>query len=142
MRSDAGRTAIAEVGGGTDPTEGAVARAASMPQAQVAPVAYIREKKVEDHLRAEVKKRRDRCELEKHVSPGKRGVPDDLITWGHPLCIMELIETKAPKGDRAKHQIRDHARRARLGIKVHTLYTVEEVDNYFRTMDHLMSLTT
>lgn len=122
-----------------DDAESAVARAAALPQAPE-PEKYVREKKVENHLRSEVKKRRDRCMLEKHVSPGRRGVPDDLITWGHPLCIMELIETKAPKGQVKKHQARDHAERSRYGVTVHKLYTVEEVDSYFRTMDHLMSL--
>lgn len=89
----------------------------------------------------QAKKRSDRCMTEKHESPGRRGVPDQLITWGYPLSLMELIEMKAPKGERAKHQTRDHAARAKLGIKVHTLYTIPEVDTYFRTMDHLMSLT-
>lgn len=106
-----------------------------------APERYIREGKVEDRFRAQVKKRSDRCMTEKHVSPGRRGVPDQLITWGYPLCIMELVETKAPKGDRKKHQTRDHNARSTYGIKVHTLYTVAEVDAYFATMDHLMSLT-
>jgi len=101
---------------------------------------YVREQSVEDYLRAQVKRRKGRCMLEKHISPGRRGVPDDLITWGHPLCLMELIETKAPKGDRKPHQIRDHKLRSRLGITVHTLYTRAEVDAYFETMDKLMSL--
>lgn len=105
------------------------------------PKPYVREHVVEDHLRALVKKHKDKCMMEKHVSPGTRGVPDDLITWGHPLCIMELIETKAPKGARKKHQVRDHAKRSKYGIKVHTLYTVPEVDAYFTTMLNLMSLT-
>lgn len=120
--------------------EDAVARAAKLHKPKELSPTYIREKKVENYLRKQVKLRRDRCMLEKHISPGRRGVPDDLITWGHPLCIMELIETKAPKGKVAAHQTRDHSERAKLGIKVHTLYTVEEVDGYFRTMDHLMSL--
>lgn len=102
---------------------------------------YVREKKVENRLRALSKKHSDKCMVEKHESPGRRGVPDDLITWGHPLCIMELIETKAPKGERKKHQKRDHEVRARFGIKVHTLYTVDEVESYFATMLKLMSLT-
>lgn len=78
---------------------------------------------------------------EKHVSPGRRGVPDQLISWGYPLCIMELVELKAPKGPKKKHQQRDHSARAALGLTVHTLYTAAEVDEYFATMDHLMSLT-
>lgn len=104
------------------------------------PPRYVREGKVEGRLRALAKKHADKCMLEKHVSPGRRGVPDDLITWGHPLCLMELIETKAPKGERKKHQTRDHQVRAKYGIKVHTLYTVAEVNAYFETMLKLMSL--
>ena len=131
---------LAGVGDTGSPTESAVARAATSSRATGLKAAYIREKSVEDYLRQQVKKRVDRCMLEKHVSPGRRGVPDDLITWGHPLCLMELIETKAPKGERAEHQKRDHRARARLGIKVHTLYTRAEVDEYFRVHDALMSL--
>ena len=95
---------------------------------------------MEGYLRSEAKKRRHLCLLEKHVSPGKRGVPDDLMTWGAPLSLMELIETKAPKGERKKHQIRDHNERAKYGIKVHTLYTRADVDEYFRVHEALMSL--
>lgn len=105
------------------------------------PQRYVRENKVENRLRSLAKKHKDKCMVEKHESPGRRGVPDDLITWGHPLCIMELIETKAPKGARALHQKRDHKKRKRLGIHVHTLYTVEEIDAYFNMMLKLMSLT-
>lgn len=120
--------------------ENALAEAAEAALLLPEPKVYIREGKVEDRLRALAKKHKDKCRVEKHVSPGRRGVPDDLIMWGHPLCLMELIETKAPKGERKKHQARDHAERAKYGIKVHTLYTVAEVDAYFETMLKLMSL--
>lgn len=120
--------------------ENAVALAAAMPRGPE-PEHYVREKSVENHLRKLAKEHSDVCMVEKHESPGRRGVPDDLITWGHPLCIMDLIETKAPKGERKKHQRRDHALRSRYGIKVNTLYTVAEVDAYFATMLNLMSLT-
>ncbi len=93
-----------------DPTDSAVARAATLAKDTAPKVAYIREEDTEGYLRSEAKKRIGRCQLEKHVSPGRRGVPDDLMTWGHPLCLMELIETKAPKGDVKKHQERDHAK--------------------------------
>lgn len=121
-------------------SDNAVAEAAAAALLLPEPEVYVREGKVERRLRALAKLHKDKCFVEKHVSPGRRGVPDDLITWGHPLCIMELIETKAPKGERRKHQARDHALRARYGIKVHTLYTVAEVDAYFATMLKLMSL--
>ena len=123
------------------PTESAVERASRSSKGTAPRAVYIRENSVEDYLRTQVKKRRDRCVMEKHVSPGKRGVPDDLITWGYPLCMMELIETKAPKGERKAHQTRDHNKRAKYGIKVHTLYTRADVDAYFAVMDKLMSLT-
>jgi hypothetical protein len=122
-----------------DDAEGAVALAARTAKPMKA--AYVREASVEGYLRSEAKKRAGQCMLEKHVSPGKRGVPDDLMTWGAPLCLMELIETKAPTGTRKGHQVRDHNERQRYGIKVHTLYTRADVDEYFRVHDSLMSLT-
>lgn len=139
MRSTEEWLADAEDGGSS--TASAVGRAATATKGQVVPVAYTRERTVEHYFKVQAKKRSDRCMTEKHESPGRRGVPDQLITWGHPLALMELVEMKAPKGERAKHQVRDHKARAKLGIKVHTLYTIAEVDDYFRTMDHLMSLT-
>lgn len=138
------RSRVNELVGATDtgsPTESAVARAALSTKGMAPKAVYIREESVKNYLREQVKKRRDRCMVEKHVSPGKRGVPDDLITWGEPLCLMELIETKAPKkSSRKKHQVRDHTERARYGVKVHTLYTRKQVDAYFAVMDQRMSL--
>lgn len=67
---------------------------------------------------------------EKHVSPGKRGVPDQLVTW--PNGWMELVELKrpAPDSEAASHQIRDHERRAFCGVTVALLYTPEDVDAF------------
>jgi VRR-NUC domain len=65
---------------------------------------------------------------EKHVSPGRKGVPDQLVTWDSGW--MDLVETKAPKGRLSDSQIRDHARRARRGVKVIVLYTKQMVDDY------------
>jgi len=121
-------------------SDDAVAQAAKANEGVAPKKRYVREKTVENYLREQVEKRKDRCMMEKHVSPGRNGVPDDLITWGHPLCMMELIETKAPLGKRKVHQTRDHERRAKYGVKVHTLYTRADVDEYFATMDRLMVL--
>jgi hypothetical protein len=64
---------------------------------------------------------------EKHVSPGQNGVPDQLVTWNG---LMDLVEAKAPLGERSGAQIRDHARRLKLGVIVFTTHTKAEVDGY------------
>jgi hypothetical protein len=66
---------------------------------------------------------------EKHVSPGRNGVPDQLVTWNG---LMDLVETKAPLGERSGAQIRDHARRLQRGVVVFTLHTKEQVDQYIK----------
>jgi hypothetical protein len=66
---------------------------------------------------------------EKHVSPGKRGVPDQIVTWSWGVDFVEL---KAPKGRLSGAQVRDHTRRRELGIKVFVLYTKEMVDAYLK----------
>lgn len=92
----------------------------------------VRESKVEKHLRVSVEGRGGLCE--KHVSPGRRGVPDRLVTW--PGGIMDLVETKRPKGTVRKNQEEDHKRRARLGIKVYVLDTIEAVDWYIQQLEY------
>jgi hypothetical protein len=68
---------------------------------------------------------------EKHESPGRKNVPDYLVTWpGAPRGRMHLVETKWPGGDPNSGQARDHARRARYGISVQVLDTKAKVDRY------------
>ncbi len=81
---------------------------------------------VEDHLRTRVDEVGGLCE--KHVSPGRIGVPDDLITW--PDGVMQLVETKRPKGPVRSAQVRDHQRRLRYGVRVRLIYTKAQVDEY------------
>lgn len=69
---------------------------------------------------------------EKHVSPGRRGVPDQIVTW---QWGVDFVELKAPMGRLSDAQIRDHARRRQLGVKVFVLYTKEMVDDYLRLYD-------
>lgn len=88
----------------------------------------MRETKVETYLCDEVEKRGGLCE--KHVSPGLRGVPDRLITW--MFAHMDLAETKATGKKPRPNQIRDHKRRAKLGVEVHVLDTKEKVDAYIQ----------
>jgi hypothetical protein len=66
---------------------------------------------------------------EKHVSPGRNGVPDQLVTWNG---LMDLVETKAPLGERSGTQIRDHTRRLKRGVIVFTLHTKEQVNQYIK----------
>jgi len=86
----------------------------------------MRERNVEDFLKEQVEKFGGMCE--KHVSPGRVGVPDELVTW--PGGIMHLIETKAPKKGPRSSQQRDHARRAELGVEVYVLNTKLAVTRY------------
>lgn len=88
----------------------------------------MRESSIETYLNEQVVKSGGMCE--KHVSPGQNGVPDDLVTW--PGGVMELVECKATGEKPDKHQLRDHARRAKLDVKVFVVDSKEDVDNYVR----------
>lgn len=94
---------------------------------------------VEGYLRRQVKKAGGMCE--KHISPGKNNVPDDLVTWGpgsvrygdRVTCgFMDLVETKATGKKPRRGQLRDHKRRKALGIHVFVLDTEPKVDAYIR----------
>jgi hypothetical protein len=69
---------------------------------------------------------------EKFSSPGRIGVPDRICSWD--LGCIEFVECKRPKGGRlSKAQERDHERRRKLGARVFTLWTREEVDAYIKS---------
>lgn len=87
----------------------------------------MKEQSVEDHLRERAKEHHVLCE--KHVSPGRRGAPDDLLTW--PFGEMDLVETKAPLKKARDEQVRDHKRRAERGVPVYLLDTKAKIDDYF-----------
>lgn len=92
--------------------------------------AYIRESSVErflvDCVEA-VEHNGFKGICEKHVSPGRRGAPDRLVTW--PWGRMDLAELKAPKGRMAVHQERDHAKRS---VYVWKLYTKLDVVSFVK----------
>lgn len=99
----------------------------------------MRESVVEKYLQEQVKARGGMSE--KHVSPGRRGVPDQLVTIPNletpNTPRMDLVETKRPKAEGGKlrgGQTRDHARRGACGIRVWTLYTKAEVDVYIKVV--------
>jgi hypothetical protein len=68
---------------------------------------------------------------EKFVSPSNRDVPDELVTA--PLGQMFLVELKRPGGKLRPGQLRDHAERARLGVRVAVLSSYEAVDLWYAT---------
>lgn len=86
---------------------------------------------IEAYFKREVKKAGGMTE--KHVSPGRKGVPDQLATWDDGL--MHLVELKAPrtKGKLREDQIRDHARREARGVRVFVLHTKALIDDYILT---------
>lgn len=87
-----------------------------------------RERSIERYLRRCVRRAGGLCE--KHVAPGQSHVPDRLITWPGR---MELVETKRPGAKPRRGQLRDHARRRRLGVTVLVLDTREKVDSYIES---------
>ena len=87
-----------------------------------------RETPIEDYLREQVAAHGGM--VEKHVSPGRRGVPDDLVTW--PRGRMDLVECKAPGELPTDEQYRDHKRRAALRVPVYLLDTKARIDLYVR----------
>ena len=86
----------------------------------------MKEVVIEQFLRDEVEAAGGMCE--KFVSPGKRGVPDRIITW--PCGVIHFVETKAPGKGAKLHQKRDHEQRRKLGVAVFVLNTREKVAKY------------
>lgn len=94
----------------------------------------MRESVLEKYFREQIETRGGLCE--KHTSPGRKGVPDRLVTipytGGPEKARMELVELKSPrkKGKLDAAQGRDHERRAKAGIKVVVIWMKEQVDRY------------
>lgn len=88
----------------------------------------MRESSIRKALKAGVEKAGGLCEAMERR--GARHFPDDLVTW--PGGVMELVEEKRPGQKPRAGQLRDHARRAKHGVKVHVISTLEEVEKYLR----------
>jgi hypothetical protein len=84
----------------------------------------MKEAAVERYLVQEVEKRGGLCE--KFVSPGRRSVPDRIVTW--PYGVVHFVELKAPGKEPRADQLRDHARRAALGVNVFVIDSKAGVD--------------
>jgi len=61
---------------------------------------------------------------EKFTSPGRRSVPDRLVTL--PGGTIIFVELKAPGRKPTDKQARDHERRRAMGCDVRVIDTVEE----------------
>jgi len=105
----------------------------------------VRESTIEKYLRAEIAKLGGW--MEKHTSPGRRGVPDNIVMWpaghernslqlsGYPTTYSpttEFIETKAPRGKLTVLQERDHECRMKMGFCVHVIWNMKQAEDYLR----------
>lgn len=84
------------------------------------------EKDIESALCARVKSLGGLCE--KFVSPGKRSVPDRIVTL--PGGAIVFVEVKAPGKKPTDLQERDHARRKGLGCRVVVIDSMESANAF------------
>lgn len=85
------------------------------------------EKTIEKKLCQRIKALGGECE--KFTSPGRRSVPDRLVTL--PGGIMIFIEVKAPGKKPTDNQSRDHEHRRALGCTVLVIDSLEGIDDAF-----------
>lgn len=96
----------------------------------------MRESLIEAYLVAEVAKRGGMAE--KFSSPGKRNVPDRIVTWptdgiddfDRPQVRIDFVECKATGEKPTVPQQRDHDRRRKMGFIVVVVDSYEAVDKY------------
>jgi hypothetical protein len=84
------------------------------------------ESKIEKALIARVNALDGTCE--KFVSPGRRGVPDRIVTL--PGGRIIFVELKSPTGRLSPSQIRDHERRIQMGCDVRVINNLEAIDAF------------
>ena len=78
---------------------------------------------IESALVKRVKELKGLCE--KFTSPGRRSVPDRLVTL--PGNVVIFVELKAPGKRPTPLQLRDHQRRRALGCDVRVIDSLEQV---------------
>jgi hypothetical protein len=95
----------------------------------------MRESKVESHLVKSVEKLGGMAE--KFKSPGRRNVPDRIISWPADIqpsnaypAVVEFVECKRPGEKPTPAQHRDHERRRAMGFRVIVVDSIEAVDAY------------
>lgn len=84
------------------------------------------EKNVEQALVRRVKALGGLCE--KFTSPGRRSVPDRIVTMPDGRIIF--VELKAPCKKPTENQLRDHAKRRAMGCDVRVIDTVEDANAF------------
>ena len=82
------------------------------------------ESDIESALVKRVKELKGLCE--KFTSPGRRSVPDRLVTL--PGNIVIFVELKTPGKRPTPLQLRDHKRRSALGCDVRVIDSLEQVE--------------
>lgn len=65
---------------------------------------------------------------EKFTSPGRRSVPDRIVTL--PGGVIIFVELKRPGGKPTVAQLRDHERRLALGCDVRVIDSLEAVNAF------------
>lgn len=93
----------------------------------------MRESKIETYLKQQVKLLGG--ETRKFVSPGRVGVPDQIIIWpSADEAVIHFAETKATSKNvrEGSAQAREHVRLQKLGCVVLVINSIEAVDNYLR----------
>jgi hypothetical protein len=85
----------------------------------------MRESDIERYLVKRIEGLGGTCE--KFSSPNKRGVPDRLVTI--PWYSMFFVEVKAPGKKPTAQQVWDHRTRRALGVTVHVVNSVQQVDD-------------
>lgn len=85
------------------------------------------ERDIEQYLVRRIKKLGGMAE--KFTSPGRRSVPDRIVTL--PGGRIVFVELKAPGKKPTENQLRDHQRRRDLGCEVMVIDTKEGVDDAF-----------
>lgn len=84
------------------------------------------EKFIEAALVKRVKQLGGTCE--KFTSPGRRSVPDRIVTL--PGGRIVFVEVKAPGKKPTELQDRDHGRRREMGCEVIVVSSIEDVDAF------------
>jgi hypothetical protein len=95
------------------------------------------EAKIEQYLSAQIKRRHGLAL--KWVSPSNVGVPDRLVIY--PQGNIFAVEVKAPKGKVSPVQVVMHERLRKMGMRVHVVYSKEEIDDVITTEEALNAIT-
>lgn len=84
------------------------------------------ERHIEKALVKRVKELGGKCE--KFTSPGRRSVPDRIVTLSHNIIIF--VELKATGKVPTPKQKKDHQERRRLGCDVRVIDTLDQVKRF------------